>query len=149
MAIAARHMGWWGIILGLAILAWAIGGAAGKIKGPMHLLFPNSTSSALLTILALSFGSCITTCGVMGTAAESRRIEDERREANELKQRQAEAKAKAERQAAEEAAKRAALEPKLRANAATAAAEYIAALEAIEALKKEGKWREAAEKMQG
>lgn len=149
LAFVAMLMGWRGIILGLALLAWAIGGAAGKIKGPLHLVFPDSTKTTLLTVVALSFGSCITTCGIVGTARESTRVEDETRKKNEVKQQQAEVDRKAERQAAEETAERAALEKKLRANVATAAADYIAGLDAVELLKNKGKWREAASKMQG
>ena len=147
LGITALFMGWWGIGLGVALLAWAIAGALGKIKGPINLVFPQSTRSTLLAAVGIGLGGFVTTCGVMGGVTQHDAAKKKEREAQEKADRDAAAKAEREKREAEEAAAKAAHEAELKASAGKAATEYAAGLDAVEALVSENKWVEADEKM--
>ncbi len=57
---------WWGIIVGLLLLGWAIAGVVGKVKRPAAFVYRDSMSSMKLSAISLGFGGFVTTCGVMG-----------------------------------------------------------------------------------
>jgi len=65
----ATVIGWWGVLLGVLILVWAIAGTLGKLKGPAALVFRDSISAKKLPAISLGLGGFVTTCGVMGVAA--------------------------------------------------------------------------------
>ena len=148
LGFAGLLLQWWGIALGAALLAWGIAGAMGKVRGPMSMVFLDSTKTTALTVLSLALGGLVATCGVMGTMADSRRAEREAREASEKAEREAKEKAEREQREAEEAAARATRESELRSNVAVAAGSYAAGLDEVEGLIAGGKWADAEAKLE-
>jgi LSD1 subclass zinc finger protein len=147
LGIVALLMGWWGMALGVGLLGWAIAGALGKIKGPIHSVFPQSARKTVLAVVGIGLGSFVTMCGVMGGVAQHNKAEKDAREAQERAEREAAAKAEKKKREAEEAAAVAAHEAELRNGASKAATAYAAGLDAIETLIAEDKWADADEKM--
>lgn len=109
LGIGARFMQWWGIALGVALLAWTVAGALGKTKVPMAIVFRGSTRSVGLTALSFALSIFITTCGVLGTNADLAQRERAQGELEAKEKRAAVAAAEKERIAAERDAAVAAL----------------------------------------
>jgi|GEM_PF-894589 len=147
LGIGALVAPWWGIALGVLILAWSIAGAMGKVKGPVALVFPDSGRTMVLAVVSISLGSLVTICGIVGAVAGSQRAERAAVEAEEKVQRDAAAKTHKEKQEADRAAAKAAREIELRANAGKVAVEYDVGLDAVEGLIVDDKWVEAEKKM--
>ncbi|WP_157596112.1 hypothetical protein [Plesiocystis pacifica] len=140
-------IGWWGAALGAVLLAWAIAGAIGKMKGPLNLLFPDSGRTALLAAVGIGLAVSVTTCGAMGGVAEYDAQKKEAREAQEKADSDAAEKEKREKQKSEAAAVRAKHEAELNAKAGEAAKDYAAKLDAVESLTQQDKWQEAGDEM--
>lgn len=148
LGVVGLTLKWWGIALGAALLAWGIAAAIGKVKGPMSLVYPESTKVGALAALSLALGGMVTTCGAMGIVSSASRAEREGREAAEKQEREAAALAERERKAAEDAAAKAARDAELRANVGKAAKDLNAGHDAVQALVDAGKWREAGTKLE-
>ncbi len=134
---------WMGIALGVAILAWAIAGAMGKIKGPVALIFPESVRKVGLAAVGIGLGSFVTMCGAIGTTAAAEDAELAAEAAKNKEERETAAAIENEKREADEAVAKAADEAELRGKAGKTATEYRAALDTVEALIAEGKWVEA------
>ncbi len=147
LGAAALVLGWWGVLIGLPLLAWGIAGALGKVKSPGALVFPESAGKAGITALGIGLGAFVMTCGALGGASQGAAAERAEREAEEQAEREAAEKAAKEKEEAEKAAAKAAHAAELRANVSKAAADYKSGLDAVEALVNDGKMREAGEKM--
>jgi hypothetical protein len=147
LGLLALALSWGGLVLGLLLLGWAIAGAAGKIPGPIDLVYPGSAAKMRLSAAGIGLGAFMTTCGVMGGVAQHEKAERAAREDRERADRETAAKAEREKQEAEQAAARATRVAELTANAGRAATECGARLDAAEALIAEGKWNEADEPM--
>ena len=145
--VTALVLGWWGVLIGLPLLAWGIAGALGKVKSPGALVFPESAGKTGITVLGIGFGAFVMTCGALGGASQGASAEREAQEAEQRAEREAAEKAAKEKREADEAAAKAAHEAELLASVSTAAADYKAGLDTVETLVNDNKMRKAEEKM--
>ncbi|MEZ4380403.1 MAG: hypothetical protein R3A79_03590 [Nannocystaceae bacterium] len=145
-AVVALLAGWWGLALGVGLLAWALAGALGKVKGPGALLRPTATKTGV-SALGIGLGALVATCGALGGVSARDGAARRARAAEEAEAAAAAERAATKERAAKEAAARAAHEAELQANLGAAARSYAAGLAEVDGLVANERWDEADAKL--
>ncbi len=70
LGMFSMFVGWWGVGLGVLLLAWAVAAVLGKVKGPMALLYPESIGKTALAAAGVGLALFVTMCGAMGSVAQ-------------------------------------------------------------------------------
>jgi len=146
LGLLALVLGWWGAVLGGALLAWSIAGGLGKVRGPVELVLPQ-TRRLVFVSLGVGLGSFVTTCGVLGGVSRQDMAEKKIREAKEAAEREDAAAMAEQKRVAEEATAKASHDAALRANLSTAVSAYVTALNEAQALIDSGDWAKAKTKL--